>query len=1338
MLNPSQLSTDAKSTLCKVVQTLRAALIEQIGEATEREYRLGTSSDEARLPVGRARRRERLDAWLDEQSRCDRSLPQGTHASKAKQRGARPPDTRTPVRKRRPKPGHLEGSEVSRQRHLRQAVKEAAHTLLNRLIILRILEHAELSKPAVVTGGYKSPGYKEYSQYARALCDDPNDDSKGYLSLLGLLFDELALELLGVFGKVGVSDLLPIPGHVLRRVVEALNDPSLDCAWGDDTTLGWVYQFWNDPEREALDAKIKKRGKITPAEVAAKTQMFTERYMVEWLLQNSLGHTWNAICRRRGWGSSCHLDSRAEACGHWGYWVERPLTDEALAAAPDSLRDLKLLDPACGSGHFLVIAFRQLTALYQEEARHRGVIWSNEQIAHFIVERNLHGVDLDPRAVQIAAAAVWLAAKQFAPSIRLGRLNLVAATFRLADLEPSDPSIIRLYEAVKGETGIPQERLEHASAKVRDVHLWGSLLRLSETKGKEVTSPPDELSSVLAELARFLDNHHGTSDLGLRLHGEQLSAGVRLMSMLRGDQYDVVATNPPYLGIQKTVGFERLREAYGVASGNLYSAFVKRAVELVKPHGQIALVTMRAWMYVSQFARFRAWVLEEAAPEVLCELGGNAFETSTNVEVVMWVSTRARASGGKQVQAYALSAVKGLESKRMALTRLPAPYRVEVSQFSKIRGTPLVYSWSREFMEEFAQATLLGDIAPVRVGMKTSNNARFVRMPWEVPTQLIVMEFADSAMHNATLGARAGWVPYVKGATGKQWFEPLSHVVDWRQHGLAIRVALDEAYGHEPQGEDYYFERGVAYTTIGNEAFVARLHRFRSIFDVAGSSVFPRDPHDVVCLLNSNSAANTVAALNPTINFQVSDVSRIPCFADPLRSRIVEVLEEAFAEHERGRETSVEFRRPAASAWSSVQQWAKVAVNRPPNAPLPEYAPRREEPDPRAHLSFAVGIAMGRFGVGGEGILDLTLPMATERVTGPTVAKAKPRGGETLAHDKTDTRIVTNPLPAHQILLPDGTLFLSSVASVPDSTSHPAMEPLHLAWQRWKNDVLSGEHQELGDWLRKCFFAYHNKAYEGRPIYFPLCSRSSNFVAFVSIHRWTTSALQALLVNHLLPARTYFDGRQNDLNDARASTDKGRAQAAQREYSAHQKLVEELDDFIAKVQLCAEKGPPAVDAECPPREVDAPYQMDLADGVVVNAAGLWPLLEAQWTEPKEWWRQLATASAARGKDFDWARLTARYFPSRVGMRCETDFDLSVAHGCAWKRHPARAYAWELRLRHDIDAEFSFSETGAEEARAAFLRECPQQAEQVRRMAEQRRARKRPKTQPEHDKAKKAG
>lgn len=455
------MSPEAKRALSTTIRDLRARLLGELHDATEEAYRFSVRAQDAGLEEAKRRRRGRFEAWIAEQLNA-----QG--ASKGK--SARTADD-----------------------FRREAEKQAAYTLVNRLVLLRLMEEpgpagAPLREPAVVKGGWESKGYKDFRQLAPGLVR--GDDTEGYAFLLQLVFEDLATELPGLYGPAGVADLVPTPAATLKHVVAALNAPELESCWADDMTLGWVYQYWNDPERESLDAKLNAGGKVEPHEIASKTQMFTERYMVDWLLQNSLGPMWLAMCQKHQWtpevvadGTLATLEQRREdwrkkrAAGEveptvlmplhtaserrWAYYVPQAIPEDAVSRAPESVRDLKILDPAVGSGHFLVVALDLLAGLYREEARHRGEAgqerWTDKAIVEQILEHNLHGIDLDPRAVQIAAAALWLKARQLAPDARPERLNLVAANLRLAGLRDDDPALVELRQQVERETGIPGE-----------------------------------------------------------------------------------------------------------------------------------------------------------------------------------------------------------------------------------------------------------------------------------------------------------------------------------------------------------------------------------------------------------------------------------------------------------------------------------------------------------------------------------------------------------------------------------------------------------------------------------------------------------------------------------------------------------------------------------------------------------------------------------------------------------------------------------------------------------------------------------------------------------------
>jgi len=497
--------------------------------------------------------------------------------------------------------------------------------------------------------------------------------------------------------------------------------------------------------------------------------------------------------------------------------------------------------------------------------------------------------------------------------------------------------------------------------------------------------------------------------------------------------------------------------------------------------------------------------------------------------------------------------------------------------------------------------------------------------------------------------------------------------------------------------EDFFFKKGIAFSMIG-ATFSARSHRFPGIFGNKGSSVFPDDLANAVCSMNSTHARNILQSLNPGIGFEVGDVNRLPLFPIPNADDIYATLDAAFTTHESHREPSVEFRTPGPSPWRHAQSWAQQAVDRPAGAPLPPYDPEYDPEPPTDHLSFALGVALGRFAPDGAGILDP-------------------------ARDNLD-----HALP-HGILFLDGTL--PGDDDPRDSLGHPAARPLHDAWAS-HGPALNAK-SDLRTWLRlKAFPDVHRTMYENRPIHWPLSSPRRSFVAWINIHRWTARTLRFLLADHLQPTLTRLDGEITDLRAARDGADRQNARDADKRLAPLLKHREELAEFITLVEQCADQDPPPPDARTPAREADAPYAPDLDDGVMINSAALWPLLDPQWKDPKKWWKELASAQGK--KDYDWSHLAMRYWPTRVDEKCRRDPSLAVAHGCFWSYHPARAWAWELRLQDEIGPEFRIEEAPYRHhpdhtaQRRAFLENQPVEAlaivakEAIRRRGRGKKAR----------------
>lgn len=1301
----------AKSALSSTIRSLRTRLLDDLHAATEGAYRLSLKPDDARLGEAARIRRERLESWIFEQVR---SLPKKAQAGAS-------------------------------ERFRLEVEKDAASTLLNRIVYLRLLEANGLREERVATGGWDSPGYKQFREFAAELVR--GDESEGYAQLLQLIFDDLAIDLPGLYGNVRLTALIPVPAATLRAVVEALDTPELESCWTDDMTLGWIYQYWNDPEREALDAKLNDGGKVEPHEIASKTQMFTERYMVDWLLQNSLGPMWLAMCRKHGWkpeveadGTLARLEERrvewrakrdagevsltelmpleSDAEHRWAYYVPQPIPDDAVKYANESVRDLKILDPAVGSGHFLVVAFDLLAALYREEARHRREEgrpqWSDQAIVERILEHNLHGIDLDPRAVQIAAAALWLKAQQTCAAAHPRQLNLVASSLHLSNLPEDDPARSELREEVERETGIPGQLTQRLLDALAGADHLGSLLKIDDALDRAIqemarpfgaaaplqgdlmegfpaeqqrlTMSADSAKAVLlARLERFLHAHNHGDDLGLRLRGEQLAVGVRFLRLVQEGAYDLVVANPPYQGTSKISGSTYIETHYPLGKSDLYAAFLLRGLQLARAGGVSAMLTMRNWMFIKQYSDLRKQLLRQFALRAVGDFDRGAFEDVPD-EVVS-VAVSAFGKFPSQVDGVALMPTprkdrsrdgERTQRKRAATLGHVGRHEFHLSAMKDIEGTPLVYWWSQETIRNYVEAPKVADYGGCREGLGTRDDTRFLRRPWETScTDLTAIPYPDefSAINSP-------WVPFVKGAAGKVWFEPLDFAVRWWLLGGEIAHFERSRYG---RGAPLYFTQGIAVATMGHD-FSGRLHRFRSVFGDAGVSVFVDDLEQALCAMNSRRGREALESLNPSTSFKVNDIDRLPLYQITGAREICERLRAAFSTHELHREASVEFRSPGPCNWSHIQEWAQAAVDRPEGEPLPPYVAVLDPEPPTDHLSFAFGVAVGRFGANGEGTL------------GPTG---------------------TN----HSAALPAGICFLDGSlekGALGDSLGHNAVELLHRKWSERGPAVDLGT--DLRTWLRLKFFGdVHRGMYENRPIYFPLSSERKTFVAYVSIHRWTENTLRALLAEHLHPAHTRLEGEIADLRESRQIADKRLARDAERRYDQVVKWRQELDDFIARVEQCAEKGPPSPDARTPEREVDARYVPDLDDGVMINSAALWPLLEPQWKDPKRWWKELAAADGK--KDFDWAHLAACYFPSRVDRKCQEDPSLGVAHGRFWKYHPLNAYRWELRLQDEIGPHFTIDEEGSDAFRAAFERDHPDRVAQLVAAEKKRRERK---------------
>ncbi len=555
-------------------------------------------------------------------------------------------------------------------------VRDAAFTTLNRFVALKMLEGRELIQEAV-TGGENSAGYREFTGLAPGIAS--LGDGVGYRLYLESLLDELASEIKVLFDRCDVASLLWPRRIAFDGLLAELNKSELDAVWSDDETIGWFYQFFNSKE-ERQQMRDESQFPRNSRELAVRNQFFTPRYVVQFLVDNTLGRTWIEMT-----GGSTRLTELCE------YFVT--LDDERPPRDPKDPRDFKILDPACGSGHFLLYCFDLLDMMYRE-AWERSVCTRyatasslrdtyqtfgelERAIPLLIVERNLHGVEIDPRAAQIAALAIWLRAQRawrdagitsdLRPRIR--RTGIVVAEPMPGDaeliaefaatLEP--PLLSQLFSemvlslSLAGEMGtllkaeinladaIEQARNEFVAQRIQPLMLPGfesdskqGELDLSGIDDDAFFAEAEE--RLLESLSSFVQDSVGFETARRRLFADDSAQGVALLELLRM-RFDVVLMNPPF-GAGSLMAKEVFNSTYPKSKSDVSAAFVERAIQILTDNGALGALTPRTGFFLSRLQKWREEiVLSSAPPVVFADLGGGVLDGAM-IEVAAYVLVR--------------------------------------------------------------------------------------------------------------------------------------------------------------------------------------------------------------------------------------------------------------------------------------------------------------------------------------------------------------------------------------------------------------------------------------------------------------------------------------------------------------------------------------------------------------------------------------------------------------------------------------------------------------------------------------------------------------------------
>ena len=758
---------------------------------------------------------------------------------------------------------HLRSEGDSPREAVARLLREAVFTNLNRLVAIRIAEALGLLPPSLAEGD-RSQGYRDVAELTPLL------GANGYWIYLTLCADELAGDVPALFDpRNPLLPLTPSPA-ALRDLVGLFADPENADLWTAPDCLGWCYQFFNTSDergamREASQAPRDSR------ELAVRNQFFTPRYVVDFLVQNSLG-------RRL-----LDADPSSPLIDDLPLLVDPPTE----RGRPVELRDVAVLDPACGSGHFLLAAYDLLERAWQ----HEGVA-PRDAAPHII--RSLWGIDIDPRCAQVASAALLFRARRARPEGVLPRPNIICAR--------SLPSTATgLEELLQKLPRIQAALVRTLSDALEDAPVLGPLLRVEERIESEIrASIAGTAHGHLAAAVTQTQIEHLQNELlvGLEAVADATTAtpAERMLAAEAGDavrfvtallrRYDAVLQNPPF-GEPVATTKTYLKETYPwipKRDCNLLAAFVGRGLELCLPGvGYVGAITSRAAMFVRTFEAWRRDVLLAHRLVAFADLGYGVMENA-GVEAAAYAighrrqrdattSRTCRTLPAREArQATFINLLK--ENDRPAALAAavvakrrgesdPRVFDVSQDEFDAVPGSPVAYSMSPLIRRLFTECpSVEGTAGDVRQGLATSDDFRFVRAFWEIHPSNIALTRTETR-------ASKRWVPFAKGGEYSPFWADIHLVVDWENDGERIKAEVNRKYPYlngnvdwVVKNQGYYFRPGLTWPLRTNSGFGVRILRAGVIFGHKGPAVIPTtDTALVLGLLTGRLARACIGAV---------------------------------------------------------------------------------------------------------------------------------------------------------------------------------------------------------------------------------------------------------------------------------------------------------------------------------------------------------------------------------------------------------------------------------------------------------------------------------------------
>ena len=978
---------------------------------------------------------------------------------------------------------------------------------------------------------------------------------------------------------------------------------------GQVEIIGWLYQYYNT---EPKNAAFAKNGKITKEEIPAVTQLFTPGWIVRYMVENSLGRIFIDKRKEQGVFADGHgldemswdeveakrIANEEEIAGQmgWKYYLPEAAQTKEVRQQLDEIqkqseykdvRDIKVIDPCMGSGHILVYAFDVLMQMYENDG------YSQRDAAQCILENNLYGLDIDERAAQLAYFAVMMKARQY--DRRIFSRGIQPHVYAIAESNDID-AYTRDYFANNDPK--LKAALNSIINDLRDAKEYGSIL----------TVAPVDFAALYARVEEVQND--------ISLHREAALATILpliLVAEVMAQQYDVVVTNPPYMGSSNMDArlSEFVKKHYPDSKSDLFAVFIERCGQMTGKNRYQAMITQHAWMFLSSFEKLRAKLLLKDTVN-MAHLGPRAFE-EIGGEVVQTTSFVLRNSHiadykGAYCRLIEPTTQQGKEDMFLSSQNR---YTAQQSNFSKIPGSPVAYWLSEKAVSAYGYGKI-SDVAVTKQGFKTGNNDLFLRLWFEVPKSKI------------SIFEGKKWFPCNKGGDFRRWYGNQEYVVEWENDGFRL-VNYRDKTGKQlsrPQNIQYTFKEGIPWTEMSPALISLRYSPSYMMFESAGPLCLVNNSSYLEYMLgylNSCVAQYYLLALEPTIRYSEGTLLKLPYIQEysEITSKYVQSCINAAKMDWDSYETSWDFQRhpllrsvsrlaDAYAAWKAeceerFQQLKKneeelnrifidiyglqdeltpevadrdVTVHRifdtkddvPESMQGSNYV-RTKRDEIVSLLSYAVGCIFGRYSLDVDGL---------------SYAGGEWDAGKykTFLPDHDDVIPITDEEYLEDDIISRLCDWLKAVYG-----SDTLEENLDFI-----AGALSGKGNSSREIIRnyflKDFFKDHCKTYQKRPIYWLFDSGKQNgFKALIYLHRYTPDTIGNLRVDYLHKMQRVYESEINRMQDMIDHSTNAREVAAstKRKEKLQKQLKEcrDYDEMIAHLALSR-------------------IELDLDDGVKVN------------------------------------------------------------------------------------------------------------------------------------------